>query len=596
MQLVRLAKVAAVVQIILMRVLPKTGLVAAPLLVLLALGCQGNVEGVNPSSSLGGSANGAGGSLNVAGGVTLPDGTTAAALLPARIRRLADAEYEASVTALVPEVGPGISVDFIPDSRQSGFTLNEAQRVDPVFAGQLAAAAVKLAANVRAHVNEQAPCSNPTADADACATKFIQTFGEEAYRRPLAADEVEHLMTVFHTAYQGGTYDEGIELVVRAMLQSAAFLYLTEIGQEPAATVKLTPYELAASISYLVQGRPPSKLLRQMAVEGKLDTPPGRYDATVDPALGLFAADSNAFNAQTRTTRIIKEWLGTDKISETAKDSNVYKEYAGVKGALEEETKLFLADVVSNPNSPGGSLAELLAAPWSKVNGPLAKVYGATAPDASETSFVRVDLPKRLGILNQGAFLSVFAHASESAPVLRGVALLRRVTCEGVGSPVDLKKAVVPPAPDPSKTTRDRYAEHAQSDCAGCHNSIDSFGFAFEAFDGMGKFRGTDNGLPVNSSVVVSGTDFDGSYADSNALAQALSTSQQVRECFARHVYRALAATSVPELQASEDDFVKHWQSTLDKDGAGKVTDAKIVSTLVSFLTNPSFAYRKGAQ
>jgi hypothetical protein len=296
----------------------------------------------------------------------------------------------------------------------------------------------------------------------------------------------------------------------------------------------------------------------------------------------------------TRTTRVIKEWLGTDKISETAKDSNVYPEYAGIQAALEEETTRFLAGVVSKPDSGGGSLADLLAGNWSMVNAPLASAYGVTAPGASATDYVRADLPNRLGILNQGAFLSVFAHASESAPVLRGVAVLRRVTCFDVPSPVDLKKAVVPPAPDPTKTTRDRYDGHATSECAACHNSIDSFGFAFEAFDGMGKFRTMDNNHPVNSNVVIAGTDFDGNYVDSNAVAKALSTSAQVRECFARHVYRALATTSVPALKPSEDDFVKYWATTLEADGSGKVTDAKIVPTLVAFLTNPSFAFRRG--
>jgi hypothetical protein len=227
------------------------------------------------------------------------------------------------------------------------------------------------------------------------------------------------------------------------------------------------------------------------------------------------------------------------------------------------------------------------------VNAPLAAVYGANATNANDQNFVRVDLPNRLGILNQGAFLSVFAHAHESAPVLRGVAALRRVACFPVPSPVDLARAVVPPAPDPSKTTRDRYAAHATSDCAGCHEKIDSFGFAFERFDGMGKFRDQDNGHPVDSTVVITGTDFAGAYPDSNALAKAMSTSPQVRECFARHVYRALAATSVPELQPSEDDFVKYWGTTLETDDSGKVTDAKIVPTLVAFLTNPSFAYRR---
>jgi Protein of unknown function (DUF1588)/Protein of unknown function (DUF1592)/Protein of unknown function (DUF1595)/Protein of unknown function (DUF1587) len=585
--LVSLAKVAAVVQIIPMRELPKTSVVAAPLLVLLALGCHASGDGANPSSSSGGNGNGTGGSLNLGVGVELPPGTQAAALLPARIRRLADAEYEASVQALVPQVPAAIAADFIPDSRQSGFTLNEAQRVDPVFAGQLAAAAGTVAATLGQHLPPSAVCANAATGADACADNFIRTFGAQAYRRPLAEDEVAQLMIVFHAALDGGSYDEGIQLLVRAMLQSAAFLYLTEIGEAPAATIKLTPYELASSISYLVQGRPPSQALVEKAVAGNLDTTEGRATALNDPALGLFQAGAGA---QTRAVRVVKEWLGTDKISETAKDSNIYRDFAGVKAAMEAETTQFLTTAVTAGAESGGSLAELLAGGWSMVNTPLAAAYGVSAPDATNDMFVRVELPNRLGILNQGAFLSVFAHAHESAPVLRGVAVMRRVACMGVPSPVDLKMAIVPPVPDQTKTTRQRFAAHATSDCAGCHDNIDSFGFSFEGFDGMGKFRAMDNNQPVDSKVVIAGTDFDGSYADSNALAKAMSTSAQVRECFARHLYRALAATSAPALAASEDDFVKY--SGLAKTG-GTATDANLIGTISAFITNPSFAYRK---
>lgn len=570
-----------------MRDLPKTCAVAAPLSLLLALGCQASSDGAHPGSA--GGNGGGGGTLNLGGGVPLPKDTDAAALLPARIRRLADAEYQASVTALLPDAAAGISVDFIPDARQSGFTLNEAQRVDPVFAGQLAAAATTLAAAARKNLPASAVCANPTTDADSCAAKFIRTFGEDAYRRPLADDEVAHLMTVFHTAYDGGSYEEGIELVVRAMLQSAAFLYLTEIGDAPGVAIKLTPYELASSISYLIQGRPPSALLKQMAVDGKLDTVDGRAAAVIDPNLNLFVVDNQATNAQTRAVTIVKEWLGTDRIADIAKDTNIYPDFAAAKGALGEETTQFLAELVSQPGSGGGSLAELLAGGWSKVNSALAKVYGVSAPDATADKFVRVDLPGRLGILNQGAFLSVFAHAHESAPVLRGVAVMRRVACSEVGDPVGLTTAVVPPAPDPTKTTRERFAVHGMSSCAGCHDRIDNFGFAFEGFDGMGEARpgGMDNGKAVDSHVTIAGTDFDGTYADSNALVKAMSTSPQVRECFARHVFRALAATSAPELKPSEDAFVKHWSD------AGGNVDTNIIGTLSAFLADPGFAYRR---
>jgi hypothetical protein len=247
-----------------MRDWPKSSVTRACLLAALSgsLGCEATVD---PGGGGGGGSHSGGGSSNLAGGVSLPPGTEATALLPARIRRLTDAEYQASVSALVGAAAADVSRDFVPDSRQSGFTVNEAQRVDPVFARQLAGAAETLAADVRAHVTERAPCADPVAGAAACAEQFIRSFGAQVYRRPLAEDEVQQLLTVFAAAFDGGSYDEGIELVVRAMLQSAAFLYLTEIGEAAAQNVKLTPFELASSVSYLVQGRPPSAALLEVA-------------------------------------------------------------------------------------------------------------------------------------------------------------------------------------------------------------------------------------------------------------------------------------------------------------------------------------------
>jgi hypothetical protein len=567
-----------------MRDLPKTCLVTAPLLVLLALGCQASVDGGQPGSGAGG--NGGGGTLNLAGGVALPPGTEVVSLLPARIRRLSVAEYQASVSSesVIGAEAAGVSADFVPDARQSNFTLNAAQRVDPVFARQLSESAIALAAKLRAHAAERAPCANEATDADKCADQFIRDFGAQAYRRPLGDDEVTQLMGVFHTALDGGSYAEGIEIVVRAMLQSAAFLYLTEIGDAPAATIKLTPAELASSISYLIRGGPPSAELMAAANAGRLDTPEGRASVLADPAISLYVGPE----AEGRVVRVIREWLGTDKVAEISKDSNVYPGFLALKDDIRQETTAFLEELVSG-NQDGGSLNQLLGADWTVANSNLATLYGVNGGSAA---FARISTPGRLGILNQSAFLSVFAHASETAPVLRGVAVMRRVACIDVGDPVDLKMAVVPPAPDPTKTTRQRFAAHSTPGCNGCHDRIDNFGFAFEGFDGIGRSRSMDGPSPVDSSVVVAGTDFDGSYADSNALAKAMSTSSQVRQCFARHVFRALAATSEPELKASEDDFVKYWSSTLGPVGA-PVADVKIIDTISAFIQNPGFAYRR---
>jgi hypothetical protein len=243
-------------------------------------------------------------------------------------------------------------------------------------------------------------------------------------------------------------------------------------------------------------------------------------------------------------------------MSATAKDSNVYRDFDALKQPFERESSEFIAEVML---SSTGTVSELLGAEYTyssaALEGPLAEFYGASAGTG------RIPLAKRRGILNQGAFLSVFAHAHESAPVLRGVTVGKRIACLPIGSPTELNIVVVPPMPDPSKTTRERFDVHSQdARCRGCHDIIDPLGFAFELYDGMGKFR-TNDGPPVDSRVSIAlGTDFDGDYADSDALAVALGESAQVRECFARHLFRASIGRSDPAVTAAEQEFVRTWQ------------------------------------
>src|SRR5215471_11744797 len=91
-----------------------------------------------------------------------PGGT--AALMPARIRRLTNAEYDASVQVLLGTRQTLAVTTFPPDARQDSFTLNGAQRVDPVLAKQLGDAARILAAEATQNgtLAAKAPCANPT--------------------------------------------------------------------------------------------------------------------------------------------------------------------------------------------------------------------------------------------------------------------------------------------------------------------------------------------------------------------------------------------------------------------------------------------------
>ncbi|WP_437516089.1 DUF1592 domain-containing protein [Sorangium sp. So ce1099] len=525
-------------------------------------GCTGQL-GDRDSSQTGGDGDG--------GGVTLPDGTESVSLLPARIRRLTNAEYAASARALT-RTATDPSGSFTPDSRQDGYTVNDAQRVDPVLAKQLAASAEALAAEVKGKLAEFAPCADQGAQAESCAADFIRSFGGRAYRRPLDTAEIDALLTVYRVGAKGATYADGIELIARAILQSAGFLYLTEIGDgSSGAALALTPYELASSLSYLITAGPPDDALLAAATTGALSTPEGR-ETEVRRLL-------QTSSARDRIVRVVREWLGIDRIAMTAKDSNIYGEFAGVRPSMELETAAFVNEVLSNAT---GTVGELLGADWSVLDEPLKGFYGAPGVG-------RVSLSNRRGLLNQGAFLAVHAHATETAPVLRGVTVLRRVTCNDIPSPTELNINVVPPVPDPSKTTRERFSIHStDEECRSCHNYIDPFGFSFEQFDGMGKLRDTDNGHPVDSAVTVAmGAEIDGAYADSNALAQALSTSKTVRSCFARQVFRASAGRSGKSAAESEDSFLRAWEA------APEAEQGKIVETLVTYVKSSLFSHRR---
>jgi hypothetical protein len=525
----------------------------------------------------------------------MPGGTV---LLPPSIRRMTNAEYDASVQALLGTTKTP-STTFPPDARQlAGYTLNDAQRIDPVMAKALDDAALVLVAEARTNNKLVVPagCASPTAtNAESCATMYINDFGAKAFRRPVASSEATDLLAVYRIgAASPGTYAEGIDLVTRAILQAPGFLYLTALGAPGSTgTITLTPQELATNLSYLVAGGPPDAALQTAMTT--LGTPDGR-EAQVRRLLGVQAG-------RDRMVRVVREWLGVDRIMETAKDTTIYSRFTtAARTSIDTETKKFIDEVVQKST---GTVGELLSANWSIVDSTLAPIYGVTSAGAT----AHTNLPKRLGILNQAAFLSVFAHAQETAPVLRGVAVMRRVACMKLPDPQSLNIQVVPPAPDPAKSTRDRFDIHAtDAACNGCHNTIDQIGFAFEMFDGMGAQRpagtaaGTfkDEHLGANgaltsvnttSNTTITSTaefpsDFAGTYADSNALATALGQSAQVRECLARQFFRSSSGRSDDSVSNAEQSFVNMWkQMSSDQQG-------KFVEVLVAYVRSPLFDQR----
>ena len=95
----------------------------------------------------------------------------------------------------------------------------------------------------------------------------------------------------------------------------------------------------------------------------------------------------------------------------------------------------------------------------------------------------------------------------------------------------------------------ERFAEHSQNTCAkGCHGLIDPLGFAFENYDGLGKYRTADGGKPVDASGTMSIDGKDRSFASAKELMPMLASSETVRSCLVTQWARfALARSEAPD-------------------------------------------------
>ena len=333
------------------------------------------------------------------GGVTPP---TAPTLLPARVRRLTGGEFDNTTTALLQTSVHAVQtlpVDFRQGGylgggiQRGGFTRNANAIFDATSTPLLQQVAVAIAQEqIPANIDTLAPCAaNATAaQQQQCASNFITNFGTLAYRRPVSSDELSGLLQVYAAGIVDQNYAGGIQLVLATILQSAGFLYITELGDQVSnGTVTLTSYEIASELSYFLTGGPPDAMLGQAAASDVLRDPNQR----AAHATRLIATPA----AKTQIATFVEQWLGMD----SPPGSNA--------ADMHTETNDFVAEVVFNDDS---SVNRLLSADYTFVNSALGSLYGLSA---TGSGFTKVQTNgQRLGLLNQGSFLTAYAYSTSS--------------------------------------------------------------------------------------------------------------------------------------------------------------------------------------
>lgn len=453
----------------------------------------------------------------------------AEALVAPRVRRLLSSEYHATVARL--GVTMPTSNLFPNDPTPNGYAnRSDALRVSAPLVDALWDAAPALAQQLA----QQALASSTCGTTEACARTVISAAAAKAYRRPLPAAELDELMTVYREA---GDFSGGVALALQVVVQSADVLFHTELGDGSAQPlVKLTPYETADALAFLLTGAPPDDALTQAAAAGELG--PEAREAHARRLLTLSSAHDVLGNFGAA-------WLEVQKVPSLTRDATAYPMWPSLRELALKETREFVARAVLDEEA---ELGTLFTADWSVADAPLATFYGAGAPAAGG----RITLPpQRAGVLTHASVLASHAQLLDPSPTLRGHLVRMRLLCQfkKLAPPSDL--VITLPPPNPNATSRQRFEGHASNPtCSSCHQHMDPIGFGFEHFDAAGGYRATDNGQSVDATGALTGTDVDLVFDGVPPLAAALAKSEIARDCFSQHWFEFAFAQPIDDLGA----------------------------------------------
>jgi hypothetical protein len=359
------------------------------------------------------------------------------------------------------------------------------------------------------------------------ARTFITEFGRRAFRRPLTTTEIDAYVALFGqgSSLLGGSdgFRDGIELTLRAILQSPHFLYRVEASSNvQSGRIVLSGHEMAVRLSYALWNTMPSDALLTAADNGELDTPDG-----IGRWAQMLLDDPRA--AETLVS-FHNQLFRIANYGQAAKDPTRFPTFTSdLASILQQEALLYIQEVVVNR---GGGIRELLTTPMTYVNDQTAGFYGLSGSYGSTLQQVDLDPTQRAGILTQLGFLSKNGGLVESDPIHRGVFINIDLLCARLSPPA----FALPPLPmqQPGQTNRQRIQDHTGTCGRGCHDVyINPIGFAFEHYDAIGQWRDIDNGSPVDSQATYRMDGQTYTYGNAVDLATQLAETQRLHACYA---------------------------------------------------------------
>ncbi len=406
-----------------------------------------------------------------------------------------------------------------------------------------------------------------------------RTLARMAYRRPPAESEVDVLLKVFELGRSNGlSYDGSLRLVLKAVLVSPQFLFITPAGTVPAdqKIVPLDDHQLASRLSYLLWATMPDKELSGLADQGRLRDPE------------VLKAQARRLLADPRSRALFDgfgaQWLGLADLQTRTFDTEKFPLMtASMRAAMYDEARLMFESIVRENRS----IVSFVDAEFTFLNATIAPLYGLEKV-VKGPAMRRVPLTdaNRGGILAMPGILAATSFPNRTSPVKRGVWVLEQVLGEHVPPP----PANVPALEEQDSrlagelTLRQRTELHVQNAvCANCHKMLDPIGFGLENFDAIGRWREKDD---TGGTIDAAGAMPDGRAFTSPRELKAMIAARKDDLC-RNLAHRLLSYALCRQLEGYDEVVVDQLTEKMAKDGH------RMQTLITEIVTSHPFTHRR---
>lgn len=333
---------------------------------------------------------------------------------------------------------------------------------------------------------------------------FLTKFMPKVYRRNITEDELRSKTAFFLSIYeQTKSMKESLKWTIQSLLLSPHFLFKDEtINRLPPSNggaYLISEYALANKLSYFIWSSMPDERLFELARTNQL-----RKNLKAEVLRLLKSHKSISL-----TQNFLGQWL---QLRDLDLKSPAYSAFPRFNRNLIKDSRMETEEYFSYIVSEDRSVLELIDSNYTFLNQRLAEHYEIKGVRGNEFRKVELTDKRRGGLLTQMSILLVTSYPTRTSLVLRGKYILENLLGYTPPNPPPEMPSLADKENTKDKTLRERIQLHAANEtCASCHAKFDPMGYALESFDGVGKWRTEDNGLPLDTKgKLISGESFNG--------------------------------------------------------------------------------------